>query len=88
MQDQRRELPIYPVRHMLLDICERSACSRCVCTSPRCGALGSAPSAVICNRERVVVLVGETGSGKTTQLPQYLFASNPHRKGPALSDRE
>ena len=30
---------------------------------------------------RIVIIVGETGSGKTTQLTQYLYESGYHRNG-------
>jgi pre-mRNA-splicing factor ATP-dependent RNA helicase DHX16 len=33
------------------------------------------------NKNQVTILVGETGSGKTTQIPQYLFESGHTEKG-------
>lgn len=33
------------------------------------------------NNERVVIVVGETGSGKTTQLTQYLYEEGYHNFG-------
>ncbi|KAG8348737.1 DEAD DEAH box helicase Helicase conserved C terminal domain [Trypanosoma vivax] len=51
LQEQRRSLPIYQSRGMLLELIRGNS---------------------------VVVLVGETGSGKTTQLLQYLYEENYH----------
>lgn len=33
------------------------------------------------NENQVVIVIGETGSGKTTQLPQFLYEAQYHRKG-------
>jgi pre-mRNA-splicing factor ATP-dependent RNA helicase DHX15/PRP43 len=36
----------------------------------------------IFNENQVIVMVGETGSGKTTQIPQFVaFSDLPHTKG-------
>jgi len=35
---------------------------------------------------RIVVIVGETGSGKTTQLTQYLYEAGYHRNGPVTTE--
>merc|ERR1719461_2556911 len=35
-------------------------------------------------KNRIIVLVGETGSGKTTQIPQFLLESGIHSFGPPL----
>lgn len=54
IQDQRKSLPVYPLREDLLK------------------ALRD---------HQILIIVGETGSGKTTQLPQYLHEVGYTKKG-------
>ncbi|KAL3882385.1 hypothetical protein ACJMK2_028734 [Sinanodonta woodiana] len=52
LQQQRRSLPIHPVRGRLIHEVQR---------------------------HNSVIVIGETGSGKTTQIPQYLYEAGLHR---------
>ncbi|XP_039033597.1 pre-mRNA-splicing factor ATP-dependent RNA helicase DEAH1-like isoform X2 [Hibiscus syriacus] len=54
LQEERKDLPIYPYRDDLLKVVEEN---------------------------QVVVIVGDTGSGKTTQIPQYLNEAGYTKRG-------
>ncbi|KAB2633578.1 pre-mRNA-splicing factor ATP-dependent RNA helicase DHX16 [Pyrus ussuriensis x Pyrus communis] len=54
LQEDRKTLPIYTYRDLLLDAVEK---------------------------HQVLVIVGETGSGKTTQIPQYLHEAGYTKRG-------
>lgn len=71
--EQRQYLPIFAVRQQLLNIIRFCTQTR---TGARCFKSGHSVL-ILCflyfdRDNNIVVVVGETGSGKTTQLTQYL----------------
>ena len=63
----RKSLPIYPYREALLEaVAEHQV-------SPKCGCYMNSLTNFLQKYLKVLIIEGETGSGKTTQIPQYLY---------------
>ncbi|GJN12821.1 hypothetical protein PR202_ga31135 [Eleusine coracana subsp. coracana] len=79
LQDQRKTLPIYKFRDELLKAVDQFQIMMYV-TQYSC-LLNILGIHFIYLQDHVIVIVGETGSGKTTQIPQYLHEAGYTAKG-------
>jgi ATP-dependent RNA helicase DHX8/PRP22 len=70
IQEQRQSLPIYKLREPLLKAIEEVCALWIWCSS-----------LLTCLQHQILVVVGDTGSGKTTQMVQYLAESGYAERG-------
>ena len=77
MKQQREYLPIYGCREQLMQVIAAASQLHFTCGMPAAAAahMGRVivPLPQVIRDNPVVIIVGETGSGKTTQMTQYLM---------------